>query len=61
MEIVAVHDQKKPPERPVVAGKTAVTLIGGGALARTICSALDDRAASWWPLMAVPMPLWQRA
>jgi thiamine pyrophosphokinase len=32
MEIVAVTDQKKPPERPVVSGQTAVTLIGGGAL-----------------------------
>lgn len=32
MEIVAVDDQKKPPERPVVAGKSAVTLVGGGTL-----------------------------
>jgi thiamine pyrophosphokinase len=32
MEIVAVTDQKKPPERPVVSGQTAVTLVGGGAL-----------------------------
>jgi thiamine pyrophosphokinase len=32
MEIVAVHDQKKPPERPVVSGHSAVTLVGGGVL-----------------------------
>jgi thiamine pyrophosphokinase len=32
MEIVAVDDQKKPPERPVVAGTSAVTLVGGGVL-----------------------------
>jgi thiamine pyrophosphokinase len=42
MEIVAVHDQKKPLERPVVAGQTAVTLIGGGALRdNDLAEALD--------------------
>jgi thiamine pyrophosphokinase len=32
MEIVAVEDQKKTPEQPVVSGSTPVTLVGGGAL-----------------------------
>jgi thiamine pyrophosphokinase len=34
MEIVAVEDQKKPPEQPFVSGATPVTLVGGGALRR---------------------------
>jgi thiamine pyrophosphokinase len=32
MEFVALDDQKKAPERPVVSGQTAVTLVGAGAL-----------------------------
>lgn len=32
MEIVALHDQKMPPERPALAGEAAATLVGGGAL-----------------------------
>ena len=44
MEIVALDDHKKAPERPVVSGQTAVTLVGGGALRGEDLSAALEHA-----------------